>query len=264
MEAETREHAKMLTDLDLSRMLTCLGGSLASCCGGEVAGDREAEPQLLEPECEEDMELVRCLWPGTCTAPAASLRFTTCARVSSSCGDTGTGVMLTWRPLTNVGSPMVRAGLEFLLLFFLLLFCFSLSLLGPAREGVMATARLQARLSPEVEAGDLGATQLRSFLSWPPPQLQPHAALTRPKPAGRQRLCARCLSDQARPRLVPPSAASSLASHWSKQSLCINLLWEQEALLHTNLTLLDTSKMCSPWPALARSHTNSWNKARHV
>ena len=88
MEAETREHAKMLTDLDLSRMLTCLGGSLASCCGGEVAGDREAEPQLLEPECEEDMELVRCLWPGTCTAPAASLRFTICTdRVSSSCGD---------------------------------------------------------------------------------------------------------------------------------------------------------------------------------
>ena len=76
----------MLTDLDLSRMLTCLGGSLASCCGGEVAGDREAEPQLLEPECEEDMELVRCLWPGTCTAPAASLRFTTCARVSSAVG----------------------------------------------------------------------------------------------------------------------------------------------------------------------------------
>ena len=66
----------MLTDLDLSRMLACLGGSLASCCGGEVAGDSEAEPQLLEPECEEDIELVRCL--GTCTAPAASLRFTIC------------------------------------------------------------------------------------------------------------------------------------------------------------------------------------------
>ena len=64
------------TDLDLSRMLACLGGSLASCCGGEVAGDSEAEPQLLEPECEEDIELVRCL--GTCTAPAASLRFTIC------------------------------------------------------------------------------------------------------------------------------------------------------------------------------------------
>ena len=58
-------------------MLACLGGSLASCCGGEVAGDSEAEPQLLEPECEEDIELVRCL--GTCTAPAASLRFTICA-----------------------------------------------------------------------------------------------------------------------------------------------------------------------------------------
>ena len=50
---------------------------MASCCGGEVAGDSEAEPQLLEPECEEDIELVRCL--GTCTAPAASLRFTICA-----------------------------------------------------------------------------------------------------------------------------------------------------------------------------------------
>ena len=166
-------------------MLACLGGSLASCCGGEVAGDSEAEPQLLEPECEEDIELVRCL--GTCTAPAASLRFTICTE-SALAGGHWDRVMVTWRPLTNVGSPMVRAGLEFLLLFFLLLFCFSLSLLGPARGGVMATARLQARVSPEVEAGDLGATQLRSFLSWPPPQLQPHAALTRPKPAGRQRL----------------------------------------------------------------------------
>ena len=66
-------------------MLACLGGSLASCCGGEVAGDSEAEPQLLEPECEEDIELVRCL--GTCTAPAASLRFTICTdRVSFSWG----------------------------------------------------------------------------------------------------------------------------------------------------------------------------------
>ena len=113
-------------------MLACLGGSLASCCGGEVAGDSEAEPQLLEPECEEDIELVRCL--GTCTAPAASLRFTICTE-SALAGGHWDRVMVTWRPLTNVGSPMVRAGLEFLLLFFLLLFCFSLSLLGPARGG---------------------------------------------------------------------------------------------------------------------------------
>ena len=71
-------------------MLACLGGSLASCCGGEVAGDSEAEPQLLEPECEEDIELVRCL--GTCTAPAASLRFTICTdRVSSSWVTLGPG-----------------------------------------------------------------------------------------------------------------------------------------------------------------------------
>lgn len=40
-----------LSCLDLSRMLTCLGGSLLSC-GGEVAG----EPQLDDPELEEDIE----------------------------------------------------------------------------------------------------------------------------------------------------------------------------------------------------------------
>ena len=42
--------------LDLSRMLTCLGGSLLSW-GGEVAG----EPQLEDPELELDIELVLCL-----------------------------------------------------------------------------------------------------------------------------------------------------------------------------------------------------------
>ena len=41
---------------------------------------------------------------------------------------------LTCRPLTKVGRPIVSAGLLFLLLFFLLLFCFSLSLFGPGGE----------------------------------------------------------------------------------------------------------------------------------
>ena len=39
--------------------------------------------------------------------------------------------LLTCNPFTNVGIPMVRAGLLFLLPFFRLLFCFSLSLFGP-------------------------------------------------------------------------------------------------------------------------------------
>ena len=47
----------------------------------------------------------------------------------------------TWSPLTNVGKPIVRAGLLFLLLFFLLLFCFSLSLFGP--EGTMLDSETQ-------------------------------------------------------------------------------------------------------------------------
>ena len=58
----------MFPYLDLSRMLTCLGGSLLSC-GGEVAG----EPQLDEPEFEEDIELVLCLFEGI---PWMSLLFT--------------------------------------------------------------------------------------------------------------------------------------------------------------------------------------------
>lgn len=49
-------------------MLTCLGGNLLSC-GGEVAG----EPQLDEPELEEDIELVLCLFEGM---PWMSLLFT--------------------------------------------------------------------------------------------------------------------------------------------------------------------------------------------
>ena len=49
-------------------MLTCLGGNLLSC-GGDVAG----EPQLDDPELEEDIELVLCRDGIPCT----SLRFTT-------------------------------------------------------------------------------------------------------------------------------------------------------------------------------------------
>jgi hypothetical protein len=104
-------------------MLICLGGILLSW-GGEVAGDAPEEPHDDDPEFDEDMELVLFLLDGI---PWLSLLFTDC------------------KPLTNVGRPIVRAGLLFLQLFFLLLFCFSESLLGP-------------------DPG-LGGTQLRSFLS---------------------------------------------------------------------------------------------------
>ena len=105
-------------------MLSCLGGSLVSF-GGELAGDAPEEPHDEDPELDEDIELVLCL-DGI---PWTSLRLTTfrnreMIRVLSNS-------QFTWSPLTNVGNPIVRAGLLFLLLFLLLLFCFSLSLLAP-------------------------------------------------------------------------------------------------------------------------------------
>ena len=54
-------------------MLICLGGSLLSDPGGELAGDPPEEPQEEEPELEEDIELVLCRDGIPCT----SLRFTT-------------------------------------------------------------------------------------------------------------------------------------------------------------------------------------------
>ena len=51
------------TYLDLSLMLSWRGGNLLSC-GGDVAGDPFAEPHDEEPEFEEDIELVLCLFDG--------------------------------------------------------------------------------------------------------------------------------------------------------------------------------------------------------
>ena len=58
--------------LDLSLMLTCLGGILVSE-GGDVAGDPWDDPQELDPECEDDMELVLWRFDGI---PWLSLLFT--------------------------------------------------------------------------------------------------------------------------------------------------------------------------------------------
>ena len=64
---------KIWTYLDLSRMLSCLGGSFVSC-GGEFAGEAPEEPHDEEPELDEDIELVLCREGIPCT----SLLFTTC------------------------------------------------------------------------------------------------------------------------------------------------------------------------------------------
>ena len=45
--------------LDLSLILSCLGGNLLSV-GGDVAGEPAEDPQDEDPELEEDIELV--LW----------------------------------------------------------------------------------------------------------------------------------------------------------------------------------------------------------
>ena len=43
--------------LDLSLILSCLGGNLLSV-GGDVAGEPAEDPQDEDPELEEDIELV--------------------------------------------------------------------------------------------------------------------------------------------------------------------------------------------------------------
>ena len=149
----------------------------------------------------------------------------------------------TCRPLTKVGRPIVSAGLLFLLLFFLRLFCFSLSLFGPA------------------ELVGLGGTQLRSFLSEPPPHLQWQASITKLYPCCFHKFCNFCFSDQLRsffcPSLVLFNWLRRLFCQTSKHSECINRLWVQALLLQINLTVLDTSKMCSPWAP--RRHKKSCN-----
>ena len=47
----------MSSYLDLSLILSCLGGILLSL-GGEVAGDPAEEPQDEDPELDDDMEFV--------------------------------------------------------------------------------------------------------------------------------------------------------------------------------------------------------------
>lgn len=111
-----------LSCLDLSRMLLLLGGSWwpCPCCsqllspGGEQVGlELEPVPQEEpEPELVELTEFV--LWRGG-GMPCASLLFIACEELF----------------IPKFGRPMVRAGFWFLLLFFLLLFCFSLSELLP-------------------------------------------------------------------------------------------------------------------------------------
>jgi len=146
-------------------MFSWRGGSLGSDPGGELAGEPPEEPQDEEPELEEDIELVLCRDGIPCT----SLLFTTC------------------RPLTKVGRPIVSAGLLFLLLFFLLLFCFSLSLFWP----------------PGPELVGFGGTQLRSFLSEPPPHLQWQASITKLYPCCFHKFCNFCFSDQLRSFFCP-------------------------------------------------------------
>ena len=211
-------------------MLICLGGSLLSW-GGEVAGDAPEDPQDDDPELEEDMELV--LWR-LFGIPWLSLFFTVC------------------RPW-NVESPMVSCGLLFLLLFFRLLFCFSLSLplLGPSKGWIITTETILHSLIPELLDG-CGGVQLRSFLSCPEPHLQAQASITRLYPCGFHKFCSFCLSVQFL------TFFSRVLFSWlmikccqaSKQSWCMNLLWPQPELLQINFTQLDASNMCSPWQPL--------------
>ena len=159
---------------------------------------------------------------------------------------------------------MVRAGLLLLLPFFLLLFCFSLSLFGARKYQSHKNKSHLLRilwlcLSPEFpDEDDLSGTQLRSFLSVPSPHRQPQWPDTRLYPCF-HKCWAFCFSDQfltffcASLELV--RTLRRVSCQVSKQSLCMNLLWEQELLLHDNFTVIETSKICSPWAP--RKHKNS-------
>ena len=159
---------------------------------------------------------------------------------------------------------MVRAGLLLLPPFFRLLFCFSLSLFGPRKcqtniNKIDSLRILWQYFLPEFpEEDDLRATQLRSFLRVPSPHRQPQWADTRLYPCF-HKCWTFCFSDQfltffwASLELV--RTLRRVSCQVSKQSLCMNLLWEQALLLQDNFTVLETSKMCSPWAPL--KHRNS-------